>query len=214
MKKIGNVFILGDSYSTFEGYVDASRGCGIWYPKGGKEETDVKSVEETWWHICLDKTESNLILNSSSSGTTICNTTYGGAHCPKYSFIGRLDRLLDEGFFKDKQIDTFIIFGGTNDNWSNAPIGSLQYENWTEEDKKQALPAICYLFDRIKTNFPTARVIKILNTELKEEINEGYKKAALKYGVEFLALENIDKLSGHPSVKGMKSIAEQLLAVL
>ena len=90
----------------------------------------------------------------------------------------------------------------------------MQYENWTEEDKKQALPAICYLFDRIKTNFPTARVIKLLNTELKEKINEGYKKAALKYGVEFLALENIDKLSGHPSVKGMKSIAEQLLAVL
>ena len=214
MKKIGNVFILGDSYSTFEGYVDASRGCGIWYPKGGKEETDVKAVEETWWHQVLEKTDSSLILNSSSSGTTICNTTYGGAYCPKYSFIGRLDRLLEEGFFKDKKIDTFIVFGGTNDNWSNAPIGSLQYEGWTEEDKKEALPAICYLFDRIKNNFPDTRVIKILNTELKEEINEGYKKAADKYGVEFLALENIDKLTGHPSVKGMASIAKQLLEIL
>jgi hypothetical protein len=216
MKKIGNVFILGDSYSTFEGYVDASRGCGIWYPKGGREEkeTDVKSVEETWWHRCLEKADGKLILNSSSSGTTICNTTYGGAYCPKYSFIGRLDRLLEEGFFKDKKIDTFIVFGGTNDNWSNAPIGSLQYENWTEEDKKEALPAICYLFDRIKNNFPDTRVIKILNTELKEEINEGYKKAADKYGVEFLALENIDKLTGHPSVKGMASIAKQLLEIL
>jgi hypothetical protein len=90
----------------------------------------------------------------------------------------------------------------------------LQYENWTEEDKREALPAICYLFDRIKTNFPNTRVIKILNTELKEEINEGYKQAALKYGVEFLALENIDKLSGHPSVKGMASIAKQLLEIL
>jgi hypothetical protein len=216
MKKIGNVFILGDSYSTFEGYVDASRGCGIWYPKGGREEkeTDVKSVEETWWHRCLEKADGKLILNSSSSGTTICNTTYGGAYCPKYSFIGRLDRLLEEGFFKDKKIDTFIVFGGTNDNWSNAPIGSLQYENWTEEDKREALPAICYLFDRIKTNFPNTRVIKILNTELKEEINEGYKQAALKYGVEFLALENIDILLGHPSVKGMASIAKQLLEIL
>lgn len=214
MKKLGNVFILGDSYSTFEGYVDASRGCGIWYPKGGKEETDVTRVEETWWYQVLEKTESNLILNSSSSGTTICNTTYGGAYCPKYSFMGRLDRLIEEGFFKENKIDTFIVFGGTNDNWSNAPIGSPKYSDWTEEDKKEALPAICYLLNRLKTNFPSSRIIKILNTELKPEIHSGYKTACEMYGIEVLELHDIDKLHGHPSIKGMASIAKQLITFL
>ncbi|HRN15845.1 MAG TPA: SGNH/GDSL hydrolase family protein, partial [Xylanibacter oryzae] len=34
------------------------------------------------------------------------------------------------------------------------------------------------------------------------------------YNIKYIELQNIDKMSGHPSVKGHKQIAEQIEAVL
>ena len=72
MIKLGNVFILGDSYSSFCGYIPEN--YDFWYPNKNEEQTDVKKVEQTWWWQLLETTDSNLVRNSSWSGTTICNT--------------------------------------------------------------------------------------------------------------------------------------------
>ena len=42
------VVILGDSYSTFDGYVP--EGFAIWYDSNPKEENDVTAVQQTWWY--------------------------------------------------------------------------------------------------------------------------------------------------------------------
>lgn len=42
------VAVLGDSYSTFEGFI--SKGYATWYsPTTPPETTDVNKVEQTWW---------------------------------------------------------------------------------------------------------------------------------------------------------------------
>ncbi len=46
MTNIGNLFILGDSYSTFEGYIP--EGYAAWYINAGKPETDVTRLDQTW----------------------------------------------------------------------------------------------------------------------------------------------------------------------
>ena len=59
-----------------------------------------------------------------------------------------------------------------------------------------------------------AEIVCIVNTELKPEIAEGLKTASAHYGIKAVALDNIDKLGGHPSIKGMKEIKDQVLTAL
>ncbi|MBR3893903.1 MAG: hypothetical protein IKJ35_02025 [Clostridia bacterium] len=210
MVRLGNVMLLGDSYTTFEGHIP--EGYTPYYaPKTRPEiETDVKKVEQTWWHRLIGETDSELILNCSWSGTTVCNTTFDGRDASEFSFIARLDRLIEEGYFEANRVDTLIVFGGTNDRGAHSPMGELQYGNWTREDLKQALPAFCYLLDRAKEKLPGTRVVCIINEGL-QMYADGYRVACEHYGIERVDLANIEKYNGHPTVKGMEQIKDQVL---
>ena len=106
---LGKIFILGDSYSTFVGY--NPEGYALYY--GVPNDTDVVAVEETWWHRLATRDDGEIVRNCSFSGTTICNTGYGG-YCPDSSFIGRFDRLAAEGFFDENEIDTVLLIGNVD----------------------------------------------------------------------------------------------------
>lgn len=212
MLDLGNVFILGDSYSTFKGYIPDW--CAAWYSTDSKPETDVNDVTQTWWKMLIDCTDSELILNSSYSGTTVCHTGYEASDSCKISFVGRMEKLISEGWFEENAIDTFMIFGGTNDSWANSPVGELMYSDWSREDLYSVLPAVCYLLNCVKKLLPKGRIVFILNTELKDIIADNFKIACEYYGVELVELENISKTSGHPNVLGMKQIKEQVLNAL
>lgn len=208
MVKLGNLLILGDSYSTFEGYIPDL--FEAYYSESAASETGVDGVEQTWWMRLIRATESRLLLNSSWSGTTVCNTGYCG-DCSGNSFITRFDQLAEGGFFRENPVDTILIFGGTNDSWAYAPIGELQYHGWQKEDLYFFLPAICYLLHRVKTVLPKARVICVVNTEMKDAIADGIKTACEKFGAESVALHDIEKQSGHPNQTGMAQICDQIL---
>lgn len=199
-----NVLIFGDSYSTFEGYIP--KGYDTFYPC-----LDVQKVEQTWWAQYIQKTNGCLIQNNSFSGSTICYTGYNGDCSHTNSFIYRYRQMQAEGFFVKNKIDTVLVFGGTNDSWANAPLGELKFSNWQEEDLFQVFPAICHFASCLKNELPNAEIIFIINTELKGEIQKGLQDIAQYYGVKAIQLEDIEKESGHPTEKGMKSICEQLL---
>ena len=211
MINLGNVFILGDSYSTFKDYIP--NGFDSWYSNIKKEATDVTDVQQTWWWQFVNETGSNLVLNNSWSGTTICNTCRPNLDISS-SFVNRFEKLVSDGFFEQNEIDTFFVFGATNDSWIDSPIGELMYEGWEEQDLLCVLPAISCLFYRIKSVIPNARIISIINTDLKEVIADGIKKAADYFGIEYLQLENISKQSGHPDIEGMKQIKDQILGYI
>lgn len=212
MIDLGNVFILGDSYSTFKGSIP--EGYSYWYATEITTDTDVCLKEETWWQQLIDETKSNLLFNNSYSGTTICKTGYGNKDCSDICFIGRLDKLIENGYFKENKVDTFLVFGGTNDNWVPSPIGELKYSDWTSEELFNFCPAVCYMLHRLKTNLPDTRIICILNCDLKKDITDNFKTACEKSGVEYVALQGISKRSGHPDKKGMTQIKEQIIEYL
>ena len=58
------------------------------------------------------------------------------------------------------------------------------------------------------------RIYFILNDDLREEIDESVKTICARYGVPVIELTAIDKISGHPSVKGMRQIADQVNSFL
>ena len=207
------MIILGDSYSTFEKFVpDGNR---VYYFENGNRETDVTSVEQTWWYQVAQEANLNLILNDSWSGSTIGYTGFNNAdRSTSTSFIYRLHKLIEENFFNENEINTVFVFGGTNDSWADAPLGTMQYQDWKKQDLYFVLPAICYFFKTLKDYVPNADIYCLINTEMKPEISAGMKKACQAYGITEITFETIDKNCGHPTVKGMKDIKKTVLDVL
>lgn len=199
------ILILGDSYSTFQGYNPV--GYDIFYPCN-----DVTKVSETWWDMLAKETNSEIILNNSWSGSTICNTGYNGDCSKTSSFICRLSKLVDEGFFESNKIDRVFVFGGTNDSWTENIPGEIIYENWIEDDLKSVLPGISYFMSKLTETVQKEKIHFIINTGLREEISCGIIKICNHYGVGFTSLSDIDKKDGHPTYRGMVSIKNQVLS--
>lgn len=210
---LNNTVIFGDSYSTFKGYIP--EGYAVYYSEDERPETDVRKVTETWWYGVIEETKANLVLNDSWSGSTIGYTGYNSTDCSKSSsFIYRFEKLSESGFFKENKIDTVFVFGGTNDSWSGAPVGELRYSHFKKEELYFVLPAVSYFLKRLKEELPDSRIVCIINSDLKPEISHGMKTACEYYGIQSVELKNIDKNCGHPTVKGMRNIKEQVLKQL
>lgn len=210
-----NAIIFGDSYSTFEGFIP--EGYETYYSDSEGSKTDVRRVEQTWWHQIIKEADLNLVLNNSWSGSTIGYIGWGGRDFSKSScFIYRFKQLIEKEFFTKNQIDTVFIFGGTNDSWSNAPLGKEKYSDWDESDLYTALPAISYFLNLVRQTLPQAKIYCLINTGLKDEITSCMKTASEKYGITYVTFNNIDKNDefGHPTIKGMKTIKNGVLKAL
>ena len=205
MKTFG---ILGDSYSTFKGYIPEEN--HFYYPRPEAVE-DVLRVEQTWWHRLKEKRGLRLLFNESYSGATVCENIR--PDLPEESaFTKRAIQAFGPG--KEEKPDIIFLFGCTNDDWLNRDLGQLQYENWSTVDLQQILPAYCYIIHNLKLHNPNAAVVAIINTELKEEIREGMIRAGEHYGALNVVLCGIDKQNGHPTALGMEQISRQVDAVL
>ena len=204
------VAILGDSYSTFRGFIPEEREC--YYPSPERVD-DVLTVEDTWWRQLFAKRNMTLLFNDSWSGSTVC-TTVRERHPQESAFVHRMKKSLCPTKTTEQSPECILLFGGTNDSWMGTEIGSLMYRDWTEKDLRQVLPAYCYMLDYVCKSNPNATVFCILNTQLKPEIHEGILTACEHYGAVAVELHNINKKSGHPSRLGMQQIAQQLDEVL
>ena len=200
--------ILGDSYSTFQGHVP--EGNAIWYSAVPNGENDVTKVEQTWWYLFGESGEYRLLKNDSYSGSTICNTGYDRADYTDRSFITRMKHLVEGG----ETPDILFIFGATNDSWADAPIGELQYADWTSADLYRCLPAYCHMLDYLTFALPQTKIVCVINSELKYEIVDGIMKASDHYGTSYILLKDIEKIWGHPSILGMRQICDQLTGFL
>ena len=200
--------ILGDSYSTFEGFIPAKNEC--YYPRPESVD-DVLTVEQTWWHILMTRNHLRLLCNESYSGATVC-TQVREPQPPESSFTVRAHYLKKYRDENGAGPDVIILFGCTNDSWLDRQIGQVKYENRTEEDLQCVLPAYCETVEILQRENPDVKVVCVINTDLKPEIAEGILAAAAHYGVAAVELTNIDKQNGHPSALGMHQIADQVEA--
>lgn len=196
------VAILGDSYSTYQGFITPITNETWYWEPWIDQRTDVNDVTQTWWHQLIKNGKYRLEINNSYSGSTICYTGYNGNDYSPRSFITRADNLGSP--------DIILVFGGTNDAWAGSPIGEFKYKDWKREDLYSFRPAMCYLAHYMKERYPGVKVYFIINTELKEEVTQGIKDVCNHYGLKYIQLHNISKHDGHPDIAGMKAIAEQV----
>lgn len=209
-----NVIIFGDSYSTFAGHIPEG------YPSYYTEEllierSDITKVTETWWYQVIQEANLNLVMNNSWSGSTMCHTGYNDKDCSQTSsFICRLRKLTEEGFFKENKIDKVFVFGGTNDSWTTGPMGEEMYENWKEEDLFCKLPGISYFMYLLKNTLPEAEIYCLLNPQLKPYVTNVLMNSCEKFGITPITFEHVDKINGHPTIQGMREIKEGVLKVI
>ena len=212
---INHFMIFGDSYSTHQDYIPQE------YPsyycdegRGPNQPVTKMQMQQTWWGQMMERTGATLVLNDSWSGSTIGYTGYEGDCSASSSFIYRYRKLAEKGFFAENTMDTIFVFGGTNDSWSNAPLGTEQYSDFQEDELFNVLPAICYFMTILKQDHPQTRVVFIGNCDIKREILDCMQHAAQQLSVDFVELHDIDKIDGHPTVLGMSQICEQVIAKL
>jgi len=214
-----SISVLGDSYSTYEGYMSCDTNLVWYFPKGSagayhdsRNGNDVSDVRQTWWHLLCAGHGFRLEANNSFSGATICYTGYRDRSTGRprdftnRSFVSRVTQLGSP--------DIILICGATNDSWAGVPIGEYKWQDWTDDDLHTFRPAMACMLHRAQGRYPGVPVYFILNSELKPSINESVDSICARYGVQVIRLHDIDKQGGHPSVAGMKSIADQVAAAL
>ncbi len=201
-----SVSILGDSYSTFENFIEPKTNEMWYFVKANPDLTDVTDVKQTWWHQLIKDGGLKLEQNNSYSGSTICTTGYRGEDYTERAFINRMDNLGCP--------DILLIFGATNDSWANSPIGEFVWSDWNQEQLKSFRPALTYMLSHIVDRYPNTELLYIINDGLKPEITTSIVEACDHYGVPYVELHDIDKTAGHPNIHGMKQIAEQVSSAL
>lgn len=206
--------ILGDSYSTFTGYVHPDSNDVFHY-----ENIGLTGPEQMWWAQVAKSMGWTLECNNSFSGSLMCNYDYVDYYGP-YSFIRRMDDLGNP--------DVIFIFGATNDAYahSNDPepkplvkLGDYVYSDWTEEQLCDFRPALAYIFNHLKTRHPKAKLYFLLDMELgsggvtvqrRAEFLASIHRIAQHYDVDCIDLTLIHKSQWHPNIDGQKDIADQV----
>lgn len=217
LRKPKAVAIFGDSYSTYEGWIPD--GYEPWYRDSGNNnpENDTSDVSQTWWYRLIKDNGLKLTINSSWTGSTICNTGLTGAESD-YSFIKRMVTDFGTGRRADEKPELILIMAGVNDSLSPATVGELQYSDWTEENLKTVLPAVCYMLDYVKRWNPTATVVLIAPYVVKADIKTGMETACEHYGVHYCTTCNLvnngGNAGGHPNQTGHLLLKKDVEAFL
>jgi len=199
-----NFSIIGDSYSTFSGYIPENN--VTWYPTEAiSKNNDCQAAEDTWWYQFAQQYGSTLHINQSYSGSPICNDGYGSGttDATSTSFIARMKNIT--------MSDLIFIFGGTNDEWINGELGDYVYNDWTTAQLSQFRPALAYMLNYLITHHLGAKIVFIKNTDLTKT-GESIDTVCAHYNIPVIALTSaVTKVSSHPDKAGMDEITAQVI---
>ena len=198
--------ILGDSISTYEGYVpyqNEGNENKVYYPKG-----DVDSVEKTWWKMLENKTGLTLIKNQSLGSSDV--STSNDAN--RASFVTRCTDLGDSP-------DYIFIYGGTNDIYHNREIGINHFFSTIEElDTTKFADAYDKMLRLIKENYTESKIICIIPTNASSDMRDiicncaKFNNIFLTIDLKNIRLEDFGEITlYHPNYTGMKQTKDCII---
>lgn len=230
------ISIMGDSISTFAGYIPEADGFNLPHAVRYPQNNLLMDVNSTWWKMLLDETGAKLGINDSWSGS--CVSSAGkckGSVMPEESAMTSLTRIQNLG--ANGTPDIILFYGGTNDVRQNIKLvkfdGSSRYTlnlnktKWTTFSEAYAQAIL-----RIQHFYPDAELVMILpaysNGSYSDANLDKYNyimKTICKYlHVSYIDLrecgitsENVSEMLGdrvHPNKKGMKLIKEYVKSKL
>jgi len=113
--------ILGDSISTFQGYIPT--GYAYFYPAG-----NLTNVADTWWQKMAQKTKLTLLKNCSWSGSDMCGDSTSTTNAQAGCSTKRISDLADNGI----NPDIVIVYIGINDFYH---AGNITLGTWTPKNE-------------------------------------------------------------------------------
>ena len=221
-----NVAIIGDSISTFEGYIP--QGYKHFYSKG-----NVETVNNTWWGQLVDNTGVNVVANCSWSGSTVT----GDSTSETNAFAACSNKRVKDLANSNEKIDIIICYIGINDYRRNVEVG-----HWTALDEVPAestnvstfSEAYAIMVNKLKKYYPDAKIYVTTLMECDDANNKatydlgGYNDAirqvADKFDTEIVDLNQfmveyndyntytLDRL--HPNEDGHKQMSKKFAKAL
>lgn len=209
-KRLENAYMgfLGDSISTFKGYIPA--GYSYFYP----QYFDLL-VEQTWWKMTVDRIGCKLGINNSYSGTCV-SKKYGASTSSE-----TIPRLLKSKRPDNLPPDILVIFMGMNDSLA-APYGLNEVD--FEKAYRNMLNNIYQLYPEVQlflctltyeTNYQSKEEsIYLQHIANSQALNQVIERLAQEYQLPLIDFANAfhskEYLTDtvHPNIKGMLAMAD------
>lgn len=190
------VSIIGDSISTFEGYV--VDGYPTHYP--GAAGTTVTTVDKTYWDILFRATGATLERNAAYSGSSASDAS-------RPSFFERCSRdILGEP-------DVIIVELGTNDSNNQVDVGPFDYSTvYTDLPENKFASAYIKGIKALRALYPNANII-CLALNMTREYSTAIQMIAAQLRCNFVYCYTYLRENGsHPGAIGMSQIADTIMS--
>ncbi len=189
----GKVSLIGDSISTYNGYI--YDGASTYYPKG-----NILSVEDTYWMKLITSSNAELEVNTSYSGSCATNTRTAPypSLCDRIPLIG--------------SPDTIIIALGTNDSGDGVGLGTFDYDVDVDSlDESKFRSAYIKGIKMIQSSHPDATIICVA-LRMEDAYRESIRSIAKFYGLLYVDAHAYDSTDAkHPSTPyAMSQIASAI----
>ena len=228
------ISILGDSISTFAGYIPVADGFNLQHDARYPQDNLFTEVEHTWWMQVLTALDAKLGINESWRSTEVynyidaeVNSSYDGTKACMAS-VTRIQNLGSNG-----TPDVILFFGGTNDITQSRPVGTFNPSaaplevDLTSVKWDTVADAYVDAIMRMQYYYPDAQIIAMLpfdrnsqGTAKVNQYNSLFISICEHYGVPYVDLRecgisNADLPDGtHPDATGMDYITRAVLDTL
>ena len=191
------VSILGDSISTFQGWIPEGYAC--FYPD---PDNDIKDVSQTWWMQVIQNTGMRLLVNGSWSASTVCGDSRAensGAGCSS-------NRIVDLMGNTGTVPDVILVYMGINDFFHSIDLGSFSGATAHRNDHYiwDFTEGYELMLQKLQAVYPTSRIYCMTllesnswegtrenaNGNTVEDYNSRIRQIAAAHGVSVIDLRN------------------------
>ena len=227
------ISILGDSISTFKGYIPISDGFNLNHRPRYPQDNLLSDVNETWWMQIIHDLDAKLGINDSWAGSIVTNTISGNSGDQgENAAMASLTRIQNLG--SNGTPDVILFYGGTNDIGHSMPLGSFDSSDaptvvdLSSTRWDSVADAYVEAILRMKYFYPNAEIIAMLPTYTSSyytnsrlaEYNAVFAEICEHYEVTYVDLRycgitTSDLPDGiHPDATGMDYITESVAEIL
>ena len=227
------ISILGDSISTFAGYIPVDDGFNLSHRARYPQSNLLTDVSETWWMQVLTTLDSKLGINDSWAGSQVLNSLdVNSGDLGPDAAMASLTRIQNLG--SNGTPDIILFYGGTNDLARVTKIGSFNPDmapptvDLTTKKWDNLADAYVQTLLRLRYHYPHAEIIAMLPTytasyysnDKLAKVNTLLGQICDYYDVAYVDLRDCGITTAnlpdgiHPNAKGMDDITQAVLDTL
>ena len=227
------ISILGDSISTFAGYIPTADGFNLEHLARYPQDNLLTDVNETWWMQVINTLDAKLGINDSWRGATVSGaapvTTGTTGENASMANLVRIQNLGSNG-----TPDVILFYGGTNDLAHVSNVGAFDAANapstvdLTTAKWDNLADGYVHTLLRLRHFYPDAQIVCLLPTYTDSyysdsklaQANEVLAAICEHYDVAYTDLRDCGMTTAdlpdgiHPDTNGMDYITAAVLTVL